>query len=324
MTSGLRALLNQSIDYAGMFPPAEWPFEEAFQRFVRHWQGEDGWLLSRFVCPATRASALPALEKQFLPDRVCPIAALSRGGESIEESVLGLEADLKAVHVVLLESANRYQADIFEARLPERVVRWQGNSPLHDLLSTLAVSVRTSHCNGLTIFFESLLTSDWREATAYLIRTLAEFDASGQAGGLRVGFKLRTGGVTADCFPSSERVAWVVACCRDAGLRWKATAGLHHPLTFHDAELDVRRFGFVNLFVAAALADAYPLDVGQIQTILEDESPENFRFDHDGLAWQKWRASVPQIQQAREQSLTCFGSCSFAEPRDALRDLGWM
>lgn len=324
MTSGLRALLNQSIDYAGMFPPAEWPFEEAFQRFVRHWQGDDGWLLAHFVCPATRASALPVLERQFSEDRVCPIAALSRGGESIEEFVLGLEADLKAVHVVLLEAANRYQADVFEARLPERVVRWQGNSPLHDLLSTLAVSVRSSHCGGLSVYFESQLTTDWREATEYLIRTLADFDTSGQAGGLRVGFKLRMGGMTAEAFPSSERVAWVVACCRDAGLRWKATAGLHHPLTLHDAELDVRRFGFINLLVATALADAHPLDVGQIQSILEDEDAGNFQFDDQGLMWRDWRASVSQIEAARKRSLACFGSCSFAEPRDALRELGWM
>ena len=42
--------------------------------------------------------------------------------------------------------------------------------------------------------------------------------------------KIRTGGVTPDAFPSAADVVRFMRRCIDAGVRFKATAGLHHPL----------------------------------------------------------------------------------------------
>ena len=42
--------------------------------------------------------------------------------------------------------------------------------------------------------------------------------------------KIRTGGITADAFPSAHAVAEFMRACKAADVAFKATAGLHHPL----------------------------------------------------------------------------------------------
>src|SRR6185295_13375622 len=42
--------------------------------------------------------------------------------------------------------------------------------------------------------------------------------------------KVRTGGVTVSAFPPAAHVVRFMRRCIDAGVRFKATAGLHHPL----------------------------------------------------------------------------------------------
>ena len=57
------SLLDGIIDYAGLFPPAKLPMDEAFRRFLDHRSSADGWMLARFVCPAARLDELePLLE----------------------------------------------------------------------------------------------------------------------------------------------------------------------------------------------------------------------------------------------------------------------
>ena len=63
----------------------------------------------------------------------------------------------------------------------------------------------------------------------------------------RAGAKIRCGGTT---LPSVEEVGEFIAACRDAGVPFKATAGLHHPIRSGD------RHGFLNLLAAAVLGDA--------------------------------------------------------------------
>ena len=53
-----KSLLDGIIDYAGLFPPAQLPMDEAFARFVEHRLSDDGWMLARFVCAATAAMAV--------------------------------------------------------------------------------------------------------------------------------------------------------------------------------------------------------------------------------------------------------------------------
>ncbi len=139
-----------------------------------------------------------------------------------------------------------------------------------------------------------------------------------------IGLKLRTGGLDAAAFPSVEQVAVVIDACRRKNLPWKATAGLHHPIRQHRPEVNCPMHGFINVLVATVLAAAHELPAARLVPILADESPEHFHFDDTGLSWNGLAATIEQIEAARRDGMISFGSCSFDEPREDLRALGWL
>jgi hypothetical protein len=58
MSPSLRELLNGIIDYAGLFPPANLPLDEAVRNYARYRTEPESWMLARFVCPARRLAEL--------------------------------------------------------------------------------------------------------------------------------------------------------------------------------------------------------------------------------------------------------------------------
>jgi hypothetical protein len=119
----------------------------------------------------------------------------------------------------------------------------------------------------------------------------------------RAGAKIRCGGTT---LPSVEEVAAFVAACRDAGVPFKATAGLHHPIRSGD------RHGFLNLLAAAVFAD------GDLEAILAEEDPDAFTLDERGFGVHDHRADADTIAGARAERFIAYGSCSFDEPVEDL------
>jgi hypothetical protein len=141
------------------------------------------------------------------------------------------------------------------------------------------------------------------------------------------GAKLRTGGLVAEAIPSSLDVATFIAGCTERGIPFKATAGLHHPLRgVHGLTnaADAPRaemHGFLNVFVAAALAATHRLDARSLVALVEERSPTAFSFDEGGVSWRGLRADTAAITAARMLARG-FGSCSFEEPVDDLKALG--
>jgi hypothetical protein len=123
----------------------------------------------------------------------------------------------------------------------------------------------------------------------------------------RAGAKIRCGGTT---LPSVEEVASFIAACRDAGVPFKATAGLHHPIRSGD------RHGFLNLLAAAVFAD------GDLEAIVGEEDPAAFTLDADGFGVHGRRADAEAIAAARRELFVAYGSCSFDEPTGDLQALG--
>ena len=124
----------------------------------------------------------------------------------------------------------------------------------------------------------------------------------------RAGAKIRCGGTT---LPSVEEVAAFVAACRDAGVPFKATAGLHHPIRSGD------RHGFLNLLAAAVFAD------GDLEAILAEEDPRPpSAVDAEGFAVHGHRADAATIAEARAELFVAYGSCSFDEPVEDLTASG--
>jgi hypothetical protein len=125
----------------------------------------------------------------------------------------------------------------------------------------------------------------------------------------RAGAKIRCGGAT---LPSVTEVAAFIAACRDAGVPFKATAGLHHPIRSGD------RHGFLNLLAAAVFPD------GDLEAIVAEEDPEAFALDDGGFSVHGRRAAAAAIAQARSDRFVAYGSCSFDEPVDDLIALGML
>ncbi len=61
MKQSVLVLLSRSLDYAGMFPPAALPLEEAAARYAAMLVGPERFLLARFVCPAARVGEVASL-----------------------------------------------------------------------------------------------------------------------------------------------------------------------------------------------------------------------------------------------------------------------
>jgi hypothetical protein len=107
---------------------------------------------------------------------------------------------------------------------------------------------------------------------------------------------------------------------------FKTTAGLHHPvrgehpLTYSADAPSAPMFGFLNLFLAAAFARVGATEP-TLAHLLEERDPSAFRFADDAVRWRNERLSVAQLAASREKLALAFGSCSFREPVDDLRQL---
>ena len=139
--------------------------------------------------------------------------------------------------------------------------------------------------------------------------------------------KIRTGGVVPEAIPGPGDVARFIAACATAGVPWKATAGLHHPvraeqaLTYEATSPRAVMHGFLNVFSAAVFARA-GATLAELETMLREPLASAFRLDDQGLAWRQLRATTREIAAARRDFAGSFGSCSFAEPVADLLALG--
>jgi hypothetical protein len=128
--------------------------------------------------------------------------------------------------------------------------------------------------------------------------------------GMRV--KFRTGGVTADAFPSEDTLAAAICAAVEAGVAFKCTAGLHNAVR-HTAEDGFEHHGFLNVLLAAHAATdrMRPPAVAEILG------------DRDGarLAASLRALSAGDVACARRAFLS-FGTCSITEPVGDLQRLG--
>ena len=139
--------------------------------------------------------------------------------------------------------------------------------------------------------------------------------------------KIRTGGLTAEAFPS---VVWVAEfLLRAAALRvpFKATAGLHHPvrgenaLTYEAGSGRAVMHGFLNVFLAAACA-WFGQREGVLRRILAETDAGEFRFSEGFVRCCGVSLTSQQVEEARRSFALRFGSCSVEDPERGLRGLG--
>lgn len=125
--------------------------------------------------------------------------------------------------------------------------------------------------------------------------------------------KFRTGGLRQELYPDDAELAESLGAAVAAGVPFKATAGLHHPLRNIDPETGLDQHGFLNLLLAvdALIRDA---DTAEVQ---------NFLAERDAVAIvAAVRALDPaRLARARE-SFVSFGTCSMTDPVEDLIGLG--
>ena len=316
LTPSLRAFLSNILDYAGLFPPANLPLDQAIRNYAEYRSSPEAWTLSRFICPAARLAELGNTASLFSEDLMLAVSALGRASQSAEDFLFGLQESLHRIAAFSEAHPSRVSVEMIELPLPPHL-----QSP--DTLISAAELIETVGPPRLTPFYEAALKQDWQQAVITAVDAIAAHNArwTGQRC-QSAGFKLRTGGVIADAFPAPDQVAFVIVTCCERGVALKCTAGLHHPIRRYDASVQTEMHGFLNVFAAGILAHARSLNVSEVQAILEDEQAAHLQFDEDGFAWNGVRATTQEITAARQTAILSFGSCSFDEPCDDLRALG--
>ena len=122
-------------------------------------------------------------------------------------------------------------------------------------------------------------------------------------------------------YPSPDDVAAFVDAAVRQRVRFKATAGLHHPIRHFNAAAGVKMHGFLNLLFASVFATV-GTDEQTLTACIADEDPQRFQFDAAGLRWHGASASTAHIEAARREAFAGYGSCSFSEPVEDLQALG--
>ena len=65
MKESLRAFMHGLIDYAGLFPSANLPLNEAIDDYIKHLKGENSWMLGKFIIPISKLDDLDVFVTLF-------------------------------------------------------------------------------------------------------------------------------------------------------------------------------------------------------------------------------------------------------------------
>jgi hypothetical protein len=299
--ASLRALLAHSIDYAGLFPPANLALGPALRNQSEYVRVSESWMLGAFILPVAEFDAAARHLSDFDCEHPLRISALGPRTDNAEAFLKSLSATVDAI-ATFQGHFETTSIEQLEMPLPADVTA--------ELLK--AIRERLGH-SDLKTFWE--IKADAAERVTEL---LSENNAANA--GRKLGFKLRTGGVAPEAFPSSAQIAIALMAAGTRGVPIKFTAGLHHPVRlFHDS-VQTKMHGFLNVLGAGVLALEHDWRQSEVIRMLEDEDANSFSFADDFFSWREWKISTEAIA-ARRELVTSFGSCSFDEPRDDLRAL---
>lgn len=287
MFSSVKILLAAIVDYAGLFPPAKLSLREAIANYAQYYQTPYSWLLGRFIVPVWRLAELETLVTDVSSMPWTISAILSENWELELEQIQNINNKNK-IAVTSLE---------FKPLPPEEIKRAILYLP-----------------NGIESFFEIPLLENLETYLAVLQGTKASA-------------KIRTGGLTVQAFPNVDQLCQFICASAEAQVPFKATAGLHHllpgnyPVSYESNSFSTPMQGFLNLSILTALIYGQKLTFSEALTVLQELSISNFKFQEDTISWKNSDLNLPELQKARQYFFRSFGSCSFQEPLDELREL---
>jgi hypothetical protein len=301
--ASLRALLARSIDYAGMFPPCALELEPALEKQARFVRLDDSWMLNAFVLPVAQFDAAKKLLSLFEPAYPLSVSALGPKTETasaFREALGKIDAAIRSLSAHNVDLVSVSQLEMFLPGDADAGLLEEARSIVGDLPAFWEAPPRRA------------------ERT---IALLAEHNSNSD--NATFGYKMRTGGVTADAFPTSAEIASALVTPATHQVPIKFTAGLHHPIRQYREEVQTKMHGFLNVLGAAVLAAEHRWDAAQAAVMLEDESASSFRFEDEFFAWRDCKIDTDRLED-RRRCVTTFGSCSFDEPREDLRALKFL
>jgi hypothetical protein len=276
-------LFSRLFDDASLFPPASLAMPDAVQSHLKHQAAWYSAMCGPFVCASSRITQLSA--------------ALTAAGVLALDLALvvpGGAADLAlATDAVAADPRLRLRA----VEVPIRSATAEETTAA---AAELAAALDRTPLAGAAAFVEI--------PCAHL-----SADAIAVVGERRYRVKLRTGGVTAESFPSEAELGRCITLLAADRLPFKCTAGLHHAVRHWAEDTGFEHHGFLNvlLAVAAALDGAGATDVAAILA------------DQDGDQVAAGIGSLGREAGAEARSMfTSLGTCSTEEPVTDLVTLG--
>ncbi|HEY0528097.1 MAG TPA: hypothetical protein VGD02_04655 [Gemmatimonadaceae bacterium] len=292
------ALLAGLVDYAGLFPPASQDMAQAVESYATYLASGEREILGRFILPLARLSEFESIASGYLP--------IGPESEPWRLSVL-VSGDIRGAAQQVLAFNERHES-----------VADSGNAVIEAVeLKVERAAEVTAQIADLPAALTTYVEVPLGPAMTDTIRAVAQ--ARGRA-------KVRTGGVTADAFPPAEQIVEFMSACRRFNVAFKATAGLHHPLrgnyrlTYKHGSAEGSMYGYLNVFLAAALVYRGVPERQALDLLLESD-PSAFSFSDAAVEWRGIEIAFDELRTVRENFANSFGSCSFREPVDEIREL---
>ena len=252
-----------------MFPPCSLDLEPSLQNQARYVRSSDAWMLNAFVLPVGQFDAAKKILSEFDSKHPLRVSALGPKTDNADAFWKALDETDDAIRSLSAHNVDLVSVTQLEMSLPVRA------GQAVDLDLKLLKEAR-SIIGSLPAFWEA--PAERAERT---IALLAEHNSEDETP--TFGFKLRTGGVTADAFPTSAQIAKALVLPATHQVPIKFTAGLHHPIRQFREEVQTKMHGFLNVLGAAVLAAEHRWDEQQTSAMLEDENADSFSFDDDFL-----------------------------------------
>ena len=283
-----------------MFPPCSLALEPALRNQAGYVRSSEAWMLNGFVLPVEQFDPATQFLSEFDSHHSLRVAALGSKTTRADAFLDRLEHATTAIRSFSKQHVDLVSVGHLEMFLPDDV-------------NPACLKKASAIVGELPVFWEAP-----PERAKQTIGLIARHNSDNELA--TFGYKLRTGGVTADAFPSSAQIACALVAATTHQIPIKFTAGLHHPIRQFRDEVKTKMHGFLNVLGAAVLAAEHRRDADEAVTMLEDEDPRSFSFTDQLFAWRDWKIDTERLQD-RRKFVKSFGSCSFDEPREDLRAL---
>ncbi len=279
------AVLEDLIDYAGLYAPAALDMRTAVQNYLDYGRNKNAAALGRFVVDITR-----------LPD--------------LRESAAEHSSSMRLTVVAPADAACNELSQFIDNGFSIESVEIK----ISQLLEI--ERVMTSIPSSVTAYFEVPVQADSSEA-------LDAISALGGRAKLRMGGLVAEAFPTSEAIAHklAALVERGVPFKATAGLHHPIRS--RHPFTYASDSAVGTMHGFLNLICATALI-YFGGETSDSLNLINEEDPGAFKVAADTISWRSFQWSTDQLREVRQKFFLSFGSCSFVEPMRDLEARGWL